>query len=97
VDYVAIATDFSYRSRAAGAEFRKVPSRRKRRAGWESLWPVPLGPTPSSQKTMAWTNWPLFTVGLVKRGYTDSDIQKIIGGNAVRVVNAIFPTRRPSA
>src|SRR5690606_17474274 len=26
VDYVAIATDFSYRSRAAGAEFRKVPS-----------------------------------------------------------------------
>lgn len=96
VDHVAIATDFSYRSRAAGKEFSKVPGRRKRSPGWEALWPVPLGPTPASQKTMVWTNWPLFTVGLVKRGYGDSDIQKIIGGNALRVVNANFPTRMPS-
>ncbi len=92
-NFVAIATDFSYRSRAAGEEFRKVPKRRRRQPDWEALWPTPLGPTPPSQKTMAWTNWPLFTVGLVKRGYSDADVQKIIGGNAVRVMNQVFPKR----
>lgn len=93
IDHVAIATDYSYRSSAAGREFQKVPRRGRRRANWESLWPIPLGPTPPSQRTMAWTNWPLFTVGLVKRGYRDDEIQKIVGGNAVRVVNATFPRR----
>lgn len=40
---------------------------------------------------MAWTNWPLFTVGLVQLGYGDDDIQKIIGKNALRVARATFP------
>ena len=93
IDHVAIATDYSYRSTAAGREFQKVPRRPRHRPDWESLWPIPLGPTPPSQRTMAWTNWPLFTAGLVQRGYRDADIQKIIGGNAVRVVNATFPQR----
>jgi membrane dipeptidase len=93
VDHVAIATDYSYRSRAAGTEYRKIPKRRRQRAPWEALWPVPLGPTPPSQETMAWTNWPLFTVGLVKRGYSDTDIQKIIGGNAFRIVKTVFPAK----
>ena len=35
--------------------------------------------------SLAWTNWPLFTVGLVQRGYSDDDIRKIIGGNVMRV------------
>ncbi len=96
VDRVAIATDYSYRSRAAGVEYNKIPRRRRLRASWESLWPVPMPPEPPSQETMAWTNWPLFTVGLVKRGYSDSDIQKIIGGNAVRMVKTSFPARTPS-
>jgi membrane dipeptidase len=29
--------------------------------------------------------WPLFTVGMVQRGYSDADIQKILGGNVLRV------------
>jgi membrane dipeptidase len=91
--HVAIATDYSYRSRAAGVEYRKIPKRRRLRPQWEALWPIPLAPDPPSQQTMAWTNWPLFTVGLVKRGYSDIDIQKIIGGNAFRVVKTAFPAR----
>lgn len=34
--------------------------------------------------SLAWTNWPYFTVGLVKRGYSDEDIMKILGGNFMR-------------
>ena len=39
-----------------------------------------------------WTNTPYITVGLVARGYSDDDIQKIIGGNFVRVAGAILKT-----
>jgi membrane dipeptidase len=34
---------------------------------------------------MTWINWPMFTVGLVQKGYTDDEIHKIIGGNVLRV------------
>jgi membrane dipeptidase len=39
-------------------------------------------------QSLAWTNWPLFTVGMVQMGYSDLDIQKILGGNAIRVARA---------
>ena len=97
VDHVAIATDYSYRSRTAGEEYRKIPRRRRLRPRWEALWPIPVATDGPRQDTMAWTNWPLFTVGLVKRGYSDADIQKIIGGNAVRVVRDSFPAKIPPA
>ena len=39
-------------------------------------------------RTLAWTNWPLFTVGMVQRGHADADIRKILGGNVLRVARA---------
>lgn len=93
VDHVAIATDYSYRSRAAGREHRKIPARRRLRPGWEAFWPTRIAQYPEGQETMAWTNWPLFTVGLAQRGYSDADIRKLVGGNALRVAKAIFPAR----
>ena len=39
---------------------------------------------------MAWTNWPVFTIGLVQRGYSDEDIRKIIGGNILRVAREVL-------
>ncbi|HAW29923.1 MAG TPA: dipeptidase, partial [Planctomycetaceae bacterium] len=45
----------------------------------------PFVETPEMRTSVSWTNWPLFTVGLVQRGYSDADIQKIIGGNVLRV------------
>jgi membrane dipeptidase len=39
-------------------------------------------------QSLAWTNWPLFTVGLVQRGHSDDVIRKIIGGNVLRVAGA---------
>ena len=44
--------------------------------------------------SMAWTNWPMFTVGLVQRGYSDEDIRKILGGNVLRVLRACMDARK---
>lgn len=86
-DHVAIGTDVAYFSRGNAAEARKLPRRGASRAAFESFWPPNALSVPNSD-TMAWTNWPLFTVGMVQRGHSDSDIQKILGGNVMRVLRA---------
>ncbi|MDT8301832.1 MAG: membrane dipeptidase [Sedimentisphaerales bacterium] len=91
-DHVAIGTDVAYASRNSARENQKIPSRRKTRKAWESLWPegsLTSGPR-ESQLSMAWTNWPLFTVGLVQLGLSGSEIQKILGGNVIRVAREVL-------
>lgn len=85
VDHVAIGTDHGYSLRSEVPA--KEPVRRNRRC-WENYWSQPAGISPEIRplyNSIAWTNWPLFTVGLVQRGYTDDEIRKIIGGNVLRV------------
>ena len=90
-DHVTIGTDVAYVSRNAAKENQMIPRRPRARTGWESLWPPgSLVDRPAGSLTMAWTNWPLFTVGMVERGYRDSDIQKILGGNVLRVARAVL-------
>lgn len=90
-DRVAIGTDVAYTSRNAAAENKKIPKRPRARTEWRSLWPDdPYVTSPEATQSMAWTNWPLFTVGLVQRGYSDEDIRKIIGGNVLRVARAVL-------
>jgi len=45
-------------------------------------------PKPQADASLAWTNWPLFTVGLVQRGHSDATIRKILGENTLRVARA---------
>jgi membrane dipeptidase len=101
VDHVAIGTDTAYASRATEAERRKAPGRRRARPRWEGFWPADAFGEPWRQERMtlslAWTNWPLFTVGLVQRGYSDEDIQKILGGNMLRVARAVLPEQQEIA
>lgn len=58
---------------------------------WEQYWrsrekDLTLeGMSQEDMDTVAWSNWPLFTVGLVQRGFSDDEIRKIIGGNVLRV------------
>jgi len=88
-DHVGIGTDVAYTSSNAAKENRKIPSKTQGRTRWEALWPDDdFKETREMQQSIAWTNWPLFTVGMVQMGYSDNDIQKIIGGNALRVTNA---------
>jgi membrane dipeptidase len=88
----AIGTDVAYVSRRAGAENSKVPKRGPSRDSFDYFWPPDaFAGYPSRHRSMAWTNWPMFTVGLVQRGYSDADIRKIIGGNVLRVARAVLP------
>jgi membrane dipeptidase len=85
VDHVAIGTD----SRYYGLDGKGVKN--KSNNAWWGNW-IPehrVNDQECFKETMsgslAWTNWPCFTIGLVKRGYSDSDIKKIIGENYIRV------------
>jgi membrane dipeptidase len=92
-DHVAIGPDISYTSRHDAAERAKVPKRTATgtAARWEHLWPVDdYRPKPHAEQSLAWTNWPLFTVGLHQRGHSDDTIRKILGENALRVARANF-------
>ncbi|MEW6356002.1 MAG: membrane dipeptidase [Planctomycetota bacterium] len=93
-DRVAIGTDISYVSSRAAEENKKAPPRRKERKRWENFWPENAFATkfkePRYPQSLAWTNWPYFTVGLVQRGHSDDDVQKIIGGNVLRVAQAVL-------
>jgi membrane dipeptidase len=90
-DHVAIGTDIAYMPSGADAEYRKMGRRPKSRPRYEALWPEGAL-TSKSHPSLAWTNWPMFTVGMVQRGISDTDIPKILGGNVMRVARAVFPT-----
>ena len=84
-DHVAIGTDHGL-SLAPVQLSQKKP---RNRPIWEQYWTHPGDVdgtmTKDQYNSVAWTNWPLFTVGLVQRGFSDDDIRKIIGGNVLRV------------
>lgn len=89
IEHVAIGTDVSHSSQYSSAPSAKAPSRGKRRNRFESLWPAnALGGNWPRAGSLGWTNWPLFTVGLVQRGYSDDHIRKILGENTLRVCRA---------
>ena len=96
-DHVTIGTDVAYASSASGQEWAKLPRRRTSRSGWEMLWQpndtlhAPEWRQEHQRLSMVWTNWPLFTVGLVQRGHSDEAIQKILGGNVLRIARAVLP------
>jgi membrane dipeptidase len=90
---VTIGTDHGHSSQFSSMENKIIssaPYRGGARNRWEALWP-PEGDfreKPEMQQSLSWTNWPLFTVGMVQMGYSDTDIQKILSGNALRVARA---------
>lgn len=95
-DAVTIGTDRCHNSEGMMAAQEKVREHRPSRMRWEALWPAgdplfsPEWRQPRQELSMAWTNWPMFTVGMVQRGYSDEDILKILGGNMLRVSQDVW-------
>ncbi len=95
-DHAAIGVDTAYTSRFEKEERAKVPRRADGSsplslAGnrWEHLWPQDdFRATIEAERSITWTNWPLFTLGLVMRGHSDDTIRKVLGGNVMRVLKA---------
>lgn len=88
-DHVAIGTDVAHSSPAKPGDGKPLGPSRKQRTRFEALWPKgALDGAADPGRTLAWTNFPLFTVGMVQRGHTDEDIRKILGGNVLRVARA---------
>jgi membrane dipeptidase len=93
-DHVAIGTDVA--AQCLPDERKSTSPSLPRSQRFESLWPKndelfqPEWQQPQMHQSLAWTNWPLFTVGMVQRGYSDNDIQKILGGNILRVAREVL-------
>lgn len=95
-EHVAIGTDIAYVSRNSAAEQAKIVKRPDGRsvfagsgARWEHLWPAdPFQPADNATQSLAWTNWPLYTVGMVQRGHSEETIRKVLGENVLRVWGA---------
>jgi membrane dipeptidase len=96
VDHVTIGTDRAYVSPTTERENSKIPGRGRQRTRWEALWQPndaiydPEWQQERQTQSLAWTNWPVFTIGLVQRGYSDADIKQIVGGNMLRVMREVW-------
>ncbi len=98
-DHVAIGTDVGHGISPGDRASPPRPSP-KRRPQWRSLWPGnPLETPPECDErarlSLAWTNFPMITVGLIKRGFSDEDTANILGGNCLRVAKTLWDEREP--
>ena len=98
IDHVAIGMDRAYDDPKLGASIAQV--RLKPPPPFHDLWqPGALGDPKYRERHMmlstTWTNWPLITVGLVQRGYSDDEVRKVIGENTLRVWRGIHRSTVP--
>ena len=91
-DHVAIGTDIACTpDPPEGVELKPFPPTGARNRNWrpDQLQHHPETSAEPRTGSLRWTNWPLFTVGLVQRGHSDEDVRKIIGGNVLRVLGEV--------
>lgn len=94
--HVAIGTDIAYTSRNDATERARIKKRADGSSAlgsaaerWEHLWPKDdYQTTPAAEQSIAWVNWPMFTVGMVQRGFSEAEIRMILGDNMLRVFRA---------
>jgi membrane dipeptidase len=92
-DHVAIGTDTSYAAPFPDG-IKGYPNARFDTRWWGN-WNERNQFLPTSDEassgSLAWTNWPLYTVGLVMRGYSDEELKMILGGNFLRILDSNRP------
>lgn len=92
---VCVGTDRVYRVPQTDLH-EKLQTPPKARKQWEKLWPAqdpifsPEWHKPEQTKSLSWTNWPLFTVGLIQRGHSEETIRKVLGENLLRVAGQVW-------
>jgi membrane dipeptidase len=96
VDHVGIGTDLSYQRKWPEEVYamRNYPNAEFTTRWWGNWQQAPHTAPKKGEDiygSLAWINWPLYTVGLVTRGYTDDQIAKIQGQNFLRVLAANQP------
>lgn len=96
-DHVQIGTDLQYRHSwdTSGLPYYDAKSREFTGNKWWGIWEknkhAPKNPKETVNGSLAWINWPLYTVGMVTRGFSDETIAKILGKNFLRVFAANAP------
>lgn len=98
VDHVGIGTDLQYQRKWADEVYQmKTYDNPEYSSRWWGNWQQAPHTAPKKGEdiygSLAWINWPLYTVGLVTRGYTDDQIARIQGKNFLRVLAANQPER----
>jgi membrane dipeptidase len=94
VEHVGIGTDLQYAHNWPQEVYDMRPYPNAEFTGnqwwgnWEKYPHAPKNKDESVNGSLAWINWPLYTVGLVTRGFSDEDIARILGGNFLRVLAA---------
>ncbi len=96
VDHVGIGTDLTYQHKWPQEvyDMRPYPNAEYTPRWWGNWYKNPYEPKKPGEDihgSLAWLNWPLYTVGLVTRGFSDDDIAKILGKNFFRVFAANQP------
>jgi membrane dipeptidase len=96
IDHVGIGTDLSYQHEwpAEVYAMKTYPNPEYSGRWWGNWTKAPHTAHKTGEDlygSLAWINWPLYTVGLVTRGYTDDQIAKILGQNFLRVLAANQP------
>jgi membrane dipeptidase len=88
--HAGIGCDVAYTSRydkEERAKLLKAPGGSADK--WEHLWPKDdYVTTLEAEQSIAWSNWPLFTLGMIMRGHSDDAIRQVLGGNMLRVLKA---------
>ncbi len=99
VDHVGIGSDTGYEPQPEQVTIKIEQQSELRKRGladwWNGFWPIDMefGPEMNKDETqsgsLAWINWPYFTVGLVSRGYSDKEIKKILGENFLKIIEKV--------
>jgi len=93
IDHVGIGTDNGYVApMPEEPELLPLP---RGRGHWWSYWLPGTAAGGSDERTdgsLSWVCWPYFTIGLLMRGYSEEQIAKVVGGNVLRVFEAVAET-----
>ncbi len=93
IDHVGIGTDTGYVV-PPPSEPQMLPLPRSRQQWWSWWLPGTLGGgnDEASSGSIAWVAWPYFTVGLLMRGYSEEDVAKVVGLNALTLFEEVERT-----